>query len=841
MPAPKLKGARKATQYRSKQIQPEKPFNKSDSRLRGNEARIQTYQQVMTGGTDEDQFHLNRDTLSLEDLDPSNSHSNDPNSDLESVDEIYSLPPSLQSNRKPSPSPSPSSREEEDDETERPLTTREKALLYASTSKAKRAKTKLDEKSKGRFGHEYDPDQDVVYPSSSSSGSDPEEDVGGEAAGAELAESDQDHQEEAGSGKEPDSDDDEHDGDERWAAGQYHATRSAPGEADSEDDEAAELELDEAKRLQKKARERLAGSDFGIEEDEDDHEEGDHVEGREKEKKDVLRDDTEEGLGEQEGDQGAQELSEDEAIALLLRTRPEVLALVDDYVLTASKVKQVREDLEQVRKEGEDHPARGVLELEYQALTTYLPTLTFYFSLLLTPLPSRLPSHSHLESKVLDRLSSLRGYLATMDELELTSARYGEEEDDEEEEESEESGEEDGEEVPRGKRRRVTGRGMLASEAMDLADLLGEEDLDEDEDVEDDEDEEGAEEGMDSMLAGLDDSEVQELVSKLQPGDGAEELMKMVRERRAEKEEEEEGLDDDAMDVEEEQEAIKPVKAARKPKSKSIEIPSLAPLSSSSSSSTKVSKRSAPSSSTSTATSIASAANDYLDPLHLSTTDSTDKAAAKKSLRFHVSQVAQKAAARERRRRVGTEGDEDAPRRSKEQARRAVLQRQNHGSALGEGQEGKKVRLDGEEFGERDLKDARAVRGDKGEGAEGEEGEGDDYYDLVSQAKREGTRAKKRRYDEERAAEKEEILSLAESTIDGPRSATRKMLANKGLTPKRKKENRNARVKKRVRYDKAQKKLGSMQAQYKGGEARSGYEGEGGGISRRNVKSRKLG
>ncbi|BGP20383.1 hypothetical protein JCM10213_002305 [Rhodosporidiobolus nylandii] len=58
---------------------------------------------------------------------------------------------------------------------------------------------------------------------------------------------------------------------------------------------------------------------------------------------------------------------------------------------------------------------------------------------------------------------------------------------------------------------------------------------------------------------------------------------------------------------------------------------------------------------------------------------------------------------------------------------------------------------------------------------------------------------------------------------------------------RRKKENRNARVKKRLRYDKSQKKLGSMQAQFKGGEARTGYEGETSGLSRRNVKSRKLG
>lgn len=90
-------------------------------------------------------------------------------------------------------------------------------------------------------------------------------------------------------------------------------------------------------------------------------------------------------------------------------------------------------------------------------------------------------------------------------------------------------------------------------------------------------------------------------------------------------------------------------------------------------------------------------------------------------------------------------------------------------------------------------------------------------------------------------ANSEEILSLAESAVDGPRAATRKILSNRGLTPKRNKLNRNARVKKRHQYDQKQKKLRSMQATYSGGEARTGYEGERTGISKQNVRSRTLG
>jgi U3 small nucleolar RNA-associated protein 3 len=77
-----------------------------------------------------------------------------------------------------------------------------------------------------------------------------------------------------------------------------------------------------------------------------------------------------------------------------------------------------------------------------------------------------------------------------------------------------------------------------------------------------------------------------------------------------------------------------------------------------------------------------------------------------------------------------------------------------------------------------------------------------------------------------------------------PRAASRAILANKGLTPKRNKANRNPRVKKRLRYEKAQKKQRSMMPTYS--EARASkaaggsYEGEKSGIGRTVVKSRKL-
>ncbi len=79
-----------------------------------------------------------------------------------------------------------------------------------------------------------------------------------------------------------------------------------------------------------------------------------------------------------------------------------------------------------------------------------------------------------------------------------------------------------------------------------------------------------------------------------------------------------------------------------------------------------------------------------------------------------------------------------------------------------------------------------------------------------------------------------------EHELDGPRSLTRAILANKGLTAKRAKSVRNPRVKKRMRFEKAQRKLASQKAVYKGGVKETGYGGEMTGISVRTVKSVKL-
>ena len=75
--------------------------------------------------------------------------------------------------------------------------------------------------------------------------------------------------------------------------------------------------------------------------------------------------------------------------------------------------------------------------------------------------------------------------------------------------------------------------------------------------------------------------------------------------------------------------------------------------------------------------------------------------------------------------------------------------------------------------------------------------------------------------------------TIVDDAADGPRSVSRAILSNRGLTPHRSKSVRNPRVKKRQRYEQAKKKVSSQKAVFKGGLAGSKgvYEGEHSGVS----------
>ncbi|KXH69051.1 Sas10 domain-containing protein [Colletotrichum salicis] len=203
-----------------------------------------------------------------------------------------------------------------------------------------------------------------------------------------------------------------------------------------------------------------------------------------------------------------------------------------------------------------------------------------------------------------------------------------------------------------------------------------------------------------------------------------------------------------------------------------------------------------------------------------------DKAARKKSLRFYTSQIVQKA---NKRADAGAAagGDVDIPYRERLRDRQARLNReaesrgQKFGADLGDG--------DSDDEGGKTT--AAALR---------EEGD-DEYYDMVAASSKK-KKADKAAYSAALAAASKADRIVEQEIVgeDGKRKITYAIEKNKGLTPKRKKENRNPRVKKRMKYEEKQKKLRSMKAVYKGGEPKGGYGGEMSGITTGIVRARKL-
>lgn len=210
-----------------------------------------------------------------------------------------------------------------------------------------------------------------------------------------------------------------------------------------------------------------------------------------------------------------------------------------------------------------------------------------------------------------------------------------------------------------------------------------------------------------------------------------------------------------------------------------------------------------------------------------------EKAATKKSLRFYTSQIAQKA---NKRSAAGADagGDADLPYRERLRDRQARLNAEaekrgkkldeyGRGAALGDDSDG--------EVGEEDRQLAKEVREEE-----------DEYYDMVAQTSKSKKAARAAAAEEAKAAAEAGKLDRVEGEedVDGKRAIGYVIQKNKGLAPKRKKEVRNPRVKKRMKYEEKKKKLSSMRAIYKGGEERGGYSGEKTGIKPGLVKSIKL-
>lgn len=226
--------------------------------------------------------------------------------------------------------------------------------------------------------------------------------------------------------------------------------------------------------------------------------------------------------------------------------------------------------------------------------------------------------------------------------------------------------------------------------------------------------------------------------------------------------------------------------------------------------------------------------SDFGDELPLTATEELQKAHRKKGLRFYTSQLAQKSNKRGAASRDAG-GDADLPYKERLKDRQARLMREaeRRGGEMAK----RKERLDYAAGDDEEEEIAREVRGDDQNANDGEE-----YYQTISSKSHAKKTEKAARAAAHAEAAKEGRVFIEDIAADssGKRAITYEISKNKGLMPRRKKEVRNPRVKKRMKYDEKMKKLGSMRQVYKGGEGKSGYAGELTGIKTNVVRSVKL-
>jgi len=277
---------------------------------------------------------------------------------------------------------------------------------------------------------------------------------------------------------------------------------------------------------------------------------------------------------------------------------------------------------------------------------------------------------------------------------------------------------------------------------------------------------------------GLEDDELKELMADYLKGEGG---ARELAEEEEEEEEEDEELE--AWELRELEKAkksagggVKSTKKEKKDKKREKKAAAAAAADTSSSSSSKskksifptleeptptfsnptasTSKKSrSPSSSKPSTTSTSTLLEDpHSESTTLTLADSTAKASARHSLRFHTSKIDSASARRSSARQGRMGGDEDIPYRNKQAGRDAALRKNAPKGAVGQDTD-----LDGAEWGEEDRKTARDVKGldrdMEGEGEGGEDMEGEDgYYQLVKKRKREEKEEKQEAYDEVRDA-----------------------------------------------------------------------------------------
>ncbi|CAI4057944.1 hypothetical protein N7582_000972 [Saccharomyces uvarum] len=221
--------------------------------------------------------------------------------------------------------------------------------------------------------------------------------------------------------------------------------------------------------------------------------------------------------------------------------------------------------------------------------------------------------------------------------------------------------------------------------------------------------------------------------------------------------------------------------------------------------------------------SATSEADDFVES-EIADVDAQDKKARRRTLRFYTSKIDQQ----ENKKIDRFKGDDDIPYKERlyERQQRLLEEARKRGVHDNNGAD-----LDDKEYGPEDEAVSKSIN------TQGE----NDYYQQVQRGKQEKRTSRKQAHKNAVIAAREgKLAELAENVAgDGKRAINYQILKNKGLTPRRNKDNRNSRVKKRKKYQKAQKKLKSVRAVYSGGQS-GVYEGEKTGIKKGLTRSVKF-
>ncbi|KAG1906446.1 Sas10 C-terminal domain-containing protein [Suillus fuscotomentosus] len=529
--------------------------------------------------------------------------------------------------------------------------------------------------------------------------------------------------------------------DESWGRSKSAYYSSNAAQIDSGDEEANELEEQEARKLQLKARDAIDEGDFGL---------GEGLEpASDAEVEDSLEEQSRPLIDASSNDKTT-------ILQHLERENPEALALARDWDDTARNLIEIQAKIAATSEKETDGIELGLLHVYYQALLTYATTLAFYLHLRSSNKYAGRPLLLR-QHPVLNRLLTLKQSLIMLENLGVGTDPQEEEDEEEDEDAYDEPG-------------------------SDLWSIL--------------------------MAKGLESNELTDLLmdAEKKPGKASK---KETIEANPSKKKRKTSDDKNGQPI---FDLVEPDFEAASTSAKK--------------------KRSAPADTGST--------DAFGESTFLQHADATDKQARKKSLRFHVSRIESATARRQNARINAVGGDDDIPyrERRKEKEQRMEKERQRKAGTLGMGGDD----LDGvdpeiTDASNRGKKRRRDVDVEDDDDSDTAAAHG--YYELVKRQAADMKSKKKTDYEEVRAAER--LVSDQHDETSGPRSVTRAIMKNKGLTPHRSKSVRNPRVKKRQKYEQAKKRVSSQRAVYKGGIGdASKYTGEQSGISK-VIKSVRLG